>query len=175
MFCYQLGRGAEHFFTYCENFGEVALAMEVIWQSSAVWKKPCQLPLLPPWSCCSQNQPLLSHVVIVVVVVSIGQFDNMLVKILLAAAFVSFLLMYFNGQGSHVNNEGILAYVEPIVILIILILNAIVESCSQSPKHPTRQTCPTKTSWSRQSAASSLPLPPSQDLHLSSSILQTAC
>mmetsp|Transcript_17301 Transcript_17301/g.36124 ORF Transcript_17301/g.36124 Transcript_17301/m.36124 type:complete len:1046 (+) Transcript_17301:289-3426(+) len=54
------------------------------------------------------------------------QFDDTLVKILLAAAFVSFLLAFFDEQGSHADEEGILAYVEPIVILIILILNAIV-------------------------------------------------
>jgi len=54
------------------------------------------------------------------------QFDDTLVKILLAAAAVSFALAYFDEAGSHADEEGILAYVEPIVILIILILNAIV-------------------------------------------------
>ena len=53
------------------------------------------------------------------------QFDDTLVKILLMAAGVSFVLAYFDG-GEHGEDEGILAYVEPIVILIILILNAIV-------------------------------------------------
>ena len=49
------------------------------------------------------------------------QFDDALVKILLAAAVVSFVLAYLEGDG-----EGASAYVEPIVILTILILNAIV-------------------------------------------------
>jgi Ca2+-transporting ATPase len=52
------------------------------------------------------------------------QFDDMLVKILLAAAFVSLVLAYIDG---HVSGEnGLTAYVEPIVIVLILILNAIV-------------------------------------------------
>jgi Ca2+-transporting ATPase len=50
------------------------------------------------------------------------QFDDALVKILLGAASVSFLLAYF--EGGH--GEGISAYVEPLVILVILILNAVV-------------------------------------------------
>jgi Ca2+-transporting ATPase len=54
------------------------------------------------------------------------QFDDTLVKILLAAAVVSFALAYFDESGEHADEEGILAYIEPIVILIILILNAIV-------------------------------------------------
>lgn len=54
------------------------------------------------------------------------QFDDTLVKILLAAALISFLLAYFDDSGEHADEEGLLAYVEPIVILIILILNAIV-------------------------------------------------
>ncbi|KAL7514053.1 hypothetical protein ACHAXN_011305 [Cyclotella atomus] len=54
------------------------------------------------------------------------QFDDTLVKILLAAALISFILAYFDDAGEHADEEGILAYVEPIVILIILILNAIV-------------------------------------------------
>mmetsp|Transcript_20434 Transcript_20434/g.44277 ORF Transcript_20434/g.44277 Transcript_20434/m.44277 type:complete len:1048 (-) Transcript_20434:151-3294(-) len=54
------------------------------------------------------------------------QFDDTLVKILLVAAVVSFVLAYFDGAGEHADEEGILAYIEPIVILVILILNAIV-------------------------------------------------
>ena len=54
------------------------------------------------------------------------QFDDTLVKILLIAAVVSFALAYFDDAGEHADEEGILAYIEPIVILVILILNAIV-------------------------------------------------
>ncbi|DBA00203.1 TPA: hypothetical protein N0F65_007828 [Lagenidium giganteum] len=50
------------------------------------------------------------------------QFDDALVKILLGAAIVSFLLAVFDGG----HEEGISAFVEPLVILVILILNAIV-------------------------------------------------
>ncbi|CAN6466082.1 unnamed protein product [Victoria cruziana] len=52
------------------------------------------------------------------------QFDDTLVKILLMAAVVSFVLAYFD---SHENSDGELTeYVEPFVILLILVLNAIV-------------------------------------------------
>jgi len=52
------------------------------------------------------------------------QFEDTLVKILLVAAFVSFLLALFDrDEGAH---HSIHQFVEPIVILVILILNAIV-------------------------------------------------
>lgn len=50
------------------------------------------------------------------------QFDDTLVKILLGAAAISFLLAYTDDS----SDEGFSAYVEPFVILVILILNAIV-------------------------------------------------
>ncbi|KAG0626234.1 hypothetical protein M758_2G113100 [Ceratodon purpureus] len=51
------------------------------------------------------------------------QFDDTLVKILLFAAFVSFALAIIDG---HSGEEGVTAYVEPMVIVMILVLNAIV-------------------------------------------------
>lgn len=51
----------------------------------------------------------------------LSQFDDMLVKILLAAAAVSFALAFFEGS-----DGGLRAYVEPMVILIILAINAVV-------------------------------------------------
>lgn len=48
------------------------------------------------------------------------QFDDYLVKILLVSAAFSFVLAIFQ------NNEGITAFVEPFVILLILIINAII-------------------------------------------------
>jgi Ca2+-transporting ATPase len=53
----------------------------------------------------------------------IEQFQDTLVRILLVSAAVSFALAYFDDAAKE---EGIAAYVEPIVILTILILNAIV-------------------------------------------------
>lgn len=52
------------------------------------------------------------------------QFDDMLVKILLVAAFISFILAYMHG--GETGESGFEAYVEPFVILLILVLNAIV-------------------------------------------------
>jgi P-type Ca2+ transporter type 2C len=51
------------------------------------------------------------------------QFEDLLVRILLGAAVVSFLLTYFDDSDDH---EGWLAYVEPFVILLILFANAVV-------------------------------------------------
>ncbi|CAI5505643.1 unnamed protein product [Closterium sp. Naga37s-1] len=52
----------------------------------------------------------------------VDQFNDTLVKILLAAAAVSFVLAYVDEQ----EDGGITAYVEPLVILLILVLNACV-------------------------------------------------
>jgi len=53
----------------------------------------------------------------------LAQFEDLLVRILLLSAFVSFLLAYFDDQN---HEEGWTAYVEPLVILLILIANAFV-------------------------------------------------
>lgn len=52
------------------------------------------------------------------------QFDDTLVKILLVAAFISFVLAFMHGSES--GESGFEAYVEPFVIVLILVLNAIV-------------------------------------------------
>ncbi|KAK8962014.1 Calcium-transporting ATPase, endoplasmic reticulum-type [Platanthera guangdongensis] len=52
------------------------------------------------------------------------QFDDVLVKILLIAAFISFVLAYL--QGAESGNSSFEVYVEPLVIVSILILNAVV-------------------------------------------------
>ncbi|KDP28449.1 hypothetical protein JCGZ_14220 [Jatropha curcas] len=53
------------------------------------------------------------------------QFDDMLVKILLVAAIISFILAYLHGSETG-EESGCEAYVEPFVIVLILVLNAIV-------------------------------------------------
>lgn len=49
------------------------------------------------------------------------QFEDKLARILLVAATISFLIAVFSDK-----DEGIAGYVEPFVILLILVLNAIV-------------------------------------------------
>ncbi|XP_024535215.1 calcium-transporting ATPase, endoplasmic reticulum-type [Selaginella moellendorffii] len=53
------------------------------------------------------------------------QFDDTLVRILLGAAVVSFLLTYIDGKNKGAESE-LTAYVEPLVIVMILIINAVV-------------------------------------------------
>ncbi|KAK1305105.1 Calcium-transporting ATPase, endoplasmic reticulum-type [Acorus calamus] len=56
----------------------------------------------------------------------LAQFDDALVKILLIAAFISFVLAYLHDRDSEDRSMGFEAYVEPFVILSILVLNAVV-------------------------------------------------
>mmetsp|Transcript_45588 Transcript_45588/g.105296 ORF Transcript_45588/g.105296 Transcript_45588/m.105296 type:complete len:1062 (+) Transcript_45588:171-3356(+) len=53
----------------------------------------------------------------------VAQFEDLLVRILLLSALVSFFLAYFDDKSSE---EGLTAYVEPLVILAILVANAFV-------------------------------------------------
>jgi len=53
----------------------------------------------------------------------VAQFEDLLVRILLASAMVSFFLAYVDEKSAE---EGWTAYVEPLVILLILIANAFV-------------------------------------------------
>ena len=52
------------------------------------------------------------------------QFNDTLIRILLVAAVISFVLAWFNGDEGE--EMGITAFVEPLVIFLILIVNAIV-------------------------------------------------
>ncbi|KAK1324466.1 Calcium-transporting ATPase, endoplasmic reticulum-type [Acorus calamus] len=56
----------------------------------------------------------------------LAQFDDALIKILLIAAFISFVLAYLHDRDSEDRSVGFEAYVEPFVILSILVLNAVV-------------------------------------------------
>ncbi|XP_057869543.2 calcium-transporting ATPase, endoplasmic reticulum-type isoform X2 [Cryptomeria japonica] len=58
------------------------------------------------------------------------QFDDRLVHILLGAALTSFILAYWDKN--EIGDEGMTAYVEPLVILLILMLNAIVRVWKES-------------------------------------------
>ncbi|PKU70635.1 calcium-transporting ATPase 1, endoplasmic reticulum-type-like [Dendrobium catenatum] len=57
-------------------------------------------------------------------VLVLEQFNDTLVRVLLVAAVVSFVLAWFNGEESE--ETGITAFVEPLVIFLILIVNAVV-------------------------------------------------
>ncbi|XAR69005.1 Calcium-transporting ATPase [Bertholletia excelsa] len=58
----------------------------------------------------------------------LAQFDDLLVRILLGAAVVSFFLAWRRGEANHddENDDELTPFVEPLVIFLTLILNAIV-------------------------------------------------
>ncbi|XP_012471432.1 calcium-transporting ATPase 1, endoplasmic reticulum-type [Gossypium raimondii] len=67
---------------------------------------------------------LLKHEPTSIFQLLLEQFNDTLVRILLAAAIISFVLAWYDGEGR--GEKEITAFVEPLVIFLILIVNAIV-------------------------------------------------
>ncbi|MBA0825282.1 hypothetical protein Goarm_021881 [Gossypium armourianum] len=67
---------------------------------------------------------LLKHEPTSIFQLLLEQFNDTLVRILLAAAIISFVLAWYDGEGG--GEKEITAFVEPLVIFLILIVNAIV-------------------------------------------------
>ncbi|GBG71486.1 hypothetical protein CBR_g8902 [Chara braunii] len=67
----------------------------------------------------------------------LAQFDDALVKVLIAAAFVSFVLAYLEGR--ETGEMGISAFTEPLVILLIVALNAVIGVWQESRAESTLQ------------------------------------